>query len=310
MTLEETIQFINDPSLQMEGEVWKQHPVYVTYSASNFGRIKYHNSRQTEEKIKVQSMDKQVNRFGFCIHTAHKQKHFKSARFIAECFYGMNDDLQVDHINTIPYDNRIENLRFCSVTENNNNEITNTKRKKKGRNKHTEEIKQQQNVDIENEIWKQHPNIDIEVSNMGRVRWFMSRTSTVHITSGAYDGSEKRFLRIYNKKRRYLIHRLVADTFIPNTNGYKYIRHVDGNKLNNRVDNLEWTSLTEIMIHNKVNHKNTNKIASIDGNGNIVKIYECLGEASKDGYSKQCIRDCLTGKQHTHKGFRWIIMPK
>lgn len=33
---------------------------------------------------------------------------------------------------------------------------------------------------------------------------------------------------------------LVAQSFVPNPNNYKYVRHIDGNKENNRADNLEW----------------------------------------------------------------------
>ena len=43
-----------------------------------------------------------------------------------------------------------------------------------------------------------------------------------------------------NKQKFYLIHQLVAKTFIPNVYNYDIINHIDGNKLNNYVDNLEW----------------------------------------------------------------------
>ena len=49
-----------------------------------------------------------------------------------------------------------------------------------------------------------------------------------------------------NGKRKYFaVHRLVAETFIPNPNNHKQVDHLDGDKLNNNVDNLEWVSPKE-----------------------------------------------------------------
>lgn len=46
------------------------------------------------------------------------------------------------------------------------------------------------------------------------------------------------------KRKSYRINRLVALTFIPNLNNYPVVNHIDGNKQNNCVSNLEWTSIS------------------------------------------------------------------
>lgn len=51
------------------------------------------------------------------------------------------------------------------------------------------------------------------------------------------------------KKKRYKIHRLVAITFIPNIDNKPEVNHIDGNKENNCISNLEWTTSSENMQH-------------------------------------------------------------
>lgn len=56
-------------------------------------------------------------------------------------------------------------------------------------------------------------------------------------------------LKIGNKKKNYSLHRLIAQTFIPNPNNLSIVNHIDGNKTNNQVSNLEWVNQSENRKH-------------------------------------------------------------
>lgn len=91
------------------------------------------------------------------------------------------------------------------------------------------------------------------------------------------------------------VHRLVAQAFIPNTNDYKEINHIDENKLNNKVDNLEWCD----RIYN-IRYSLSKSVKQYDLQGNYIKTWECISEASGDlKIDKSHISDVCKGKRKT-----------
>jgi hypothetical protein len=54
-------------------------------------------------------------------------------------------------------------------------------------------------------------------------------------------------LSVARKPRVFMVHQLVADAFVPNPEGKKLVRHIDGNKQNNNASNLRWLTASEMM---------------------------------------------------------------
>ena len=88
-------------------------------------------------------------------------------------------------------------------------------------------------------------------------------------------GYHKVTLSVNRKTFHRTIHRLVAETFLPNPDELPQVNHIDGNKTNNRVDNLEWVSARDNVKHahsrglhkgncTKVHLKNTNTSIMFD----------------------------------------------
>ena len=109
-------------------------------------------------------------------------------------------------------------------------------------------------------------------------KYFISNTGLVKNDKGTYlkgsinvRGIKVVYLQNKNRKGKgFAIHRLVAEYFVPNPRHLKYIVHVDGDRLNNKASNLEWSETYSYISHLKLNddfydllHKIEEKYGSI-----------------------------------------------
>lgn len=107
----------------------------------------------------------------------------------------------------------------------------------------------------------------------------------------------------YDKPRhkRMFVHRLVAETFLENPNNFKEVNHINENKNDNSVNNLEWCD----RVHNeRENHKSGGKqytpFKVIYTNGEIEYFDFVVDLAKKIGVSKTLVRFFLNGTSKTY----------
>lgn len=83
----------------------------------------------------------------------------------------------------------------------------------------------------------------------------------------------------------YLVHRLIAITFLPNPENKETVNHIDGNPKNNKLENLEWATQSKNNHHSfdvlKRKASNSKKVAMLNDNKEIIQIFNSQTEASK-----------------------------
>ena len=138
-----------------------------------------------------------------------------------------------------------------------------------------------------------------KISNKGDVYSFKTKKLLKPILSNGY-------LKVMFGRKMYRIHRLVAKAFISNPNNYSCINHKNGNKQDNRVENLEWCDHSMNLVHAYQNRLNkSERPVERLFNGKVVEHYRSAAEAERKGFQRRLIAKCCNGKRKHHGGYEW-----
>ena len=167
-----------------------------------------------------------------------------------------------------------------------------------------------------NEVWKKiHPFTEYSVSNLGRIRNDVTGTIRKPQKVGRYSKSGNSYLAVVLHNKHLKVHRLVAEAFIPNPNNKPQVNHIDGNKENNCVNNLEWCTNRENVLHSfkinkervehhtEANRRRCKKVVRVEDG----KIYKSIKEAGADNNCSvaNITTACRSNGKATVKGYHW-----
>ena len=162
------------------------------------------------------------------------------------------------------------------------------------------------------EIWRDIPGYNgrYQVSNLGNVRTKdYNHTGVTKLMQFSENG--RGYLQVCltknNKRRSVRIHRLVAECFIDNPDNLPAVNHIDENKHNNNVNNLEWCD-NDYNSHYGTAIKRRSKAVQQILNNRVINQFDSISDAArKTGIDRGHIGDCCRQKAHynTAGGYKW-----
>ena len=221
-----------------------------------------------------------------------KQKNKSVHRLVAEAFLPNPENLPyVHHKDGNRLNNNLENLEWVTEQDNRLEAIM------------PQGYKKYDDDEIENEQWRYFRDSIYQVSDYGRVK----NTKTGKILKGNI--SDCGYIRVDlqlagQKRRKFLVHQLVYECFI--SPEFDVINHIDGNKKNNKVSNLESVSHKENLqkAANETNAWHFRKVAQYDLEGNYIRTFLNASDAGRAmGILPSSMRNCIRLRGGKHKNF-------
>lgn len=174
-----------------------------------------------------------------------------------------------------------------------------------------------------NEIWKDIKDYEglYQVSNLGRVMSLKyNHGDNKCILNGGKSRGYLTVLLYKGDRRKYLVHRLVAEAFLPNPDGLPCVNHKNEDKTDNRVENLEWCTYQYNNTYGNVLQKRS--IKQINDTKKSKHVYQytidgeflrewpsCMEIKRQTGFENTNISACCRSIKKSAYGFRWSYEP-
>lgn len=165
------------------------------------------------------------------------------------------------------------------------------------------------------EIWREIEGYEglYQVSNEGRVRSLGNdKTRKTKFLKPYDNGWGYLFVVLYKdgKMKKFFIHRLVAQAFLPNIFNLNEVNHINEDKTNNCVDNLEWCSHkynTNYGTRNeRVSEKLSKPLFQFTKTGEFIRDWSSVIEVERVlGYRRGSISSCCSGRYKSAYGYIW-----
>lgn len=160
------------------------------------------------------------------------------------------------------------------------------------------------------EVWKQVENYPTyEISSYGRLRKKYLNGKQKILKPDVINGGYLRWtLSKDGMTKRFIAHRLVAMHFIQNPNNYPDVNHIDNDRQNNHVENLEWCTPLQNAKHRDKQNRHTpcKRVYQYDQHLNLIGEYRSTREAARiTGFPKSCIPLWCTNKTRPKNNYIW-----
>lgn len=159
------------------------------------------------------------------------------------------------------------------------------------------------------EIWKDIKGYEglYQISSLGNVKslnYHRERREKLLNQELDIHGYYKITLWKNNVYKKYSIHKLVAEAFIPNPNNCQYINHKNEIKTDNKIENLEWCTAKYNVNYSK--RKLCKPILQYDLDDNFIKEWESAMEIERSlGFNNSQINKCCKGFYEKAHGYKW-----